>query len=292
MTTTAIPNTLFTTQRLLGLGGALWIALLWLQPQSWALITDYLHFILLGITGAIFANSTGAGGGVIFIPAFNQLGFSESQAIATSFAIQCCGMTAGALTWLKYYRRDVSHQPQWQPFFPIIALSALCSIIGLWTVYGMGIDAPAALHPLFSGFSIVLGLAILIMALGLPQGTPTSHLTRMDVILLMAITVFGGGLTAWLSVGVGELMALYLIIRRFDVTLAIATAVIVSMLTVWAGAIKHVWLDNQVYWAVVLFAGPGAVIGGILAKQLVARLPAKQLKLFFGSWVLLSGLAG
>ncbi|WP_259366763.1 sulfite exporter TauE/SafE family protein [Colwellia sp. BRX8-7] len=66
-------------------------------------IREYGVFSFIGLLGGIFANSTGAGGGVVFIPLFNQLNFTEQQSIATSFAIQCFGMTAGAFTWWFHY---------------------------------------------------------------------------------------------------------------------------------------------------------------------------------------------
>ena len=83
---------------------ALWSKLVLQSPSSFALIQDYLHYIFLGITGAIFANSTGAGGGVIFIPVFNSLNLTSEQSISTSFAIQCFGMTTGAVAWFTTYK--------------------------------------------------------------------------------------------------------------------------------------------------------------------------------------------
>ncbi len=73
---------------------------------------EYAPFSLLGLLGAIFANATGAGGGVVFIPAFQQLGVSEAQSVATSFAIQCFGMTMGSIVWLKHARR--CEFPDWK----------------------------------------------------------------------------------------------------------------------------------------------------------------------------------
>jgi len=64
---------------------------------------DSLLSSLLGVVGAVFANLSGAGGGVVFIPVFSELGLTESQSVATSFAIQSFGMTAGAITWSLYY---------------------------------------------------------------------------------------------------------------------------------------------------------------------------------------------
>jgi hypothetical protein len=80
-----------------------WFAALFYQSHTWLLIKDYSGFALLGVIGAIFANATGAGGGVVFVPFFNQLDFSVTTSVATSFAIQCCGMTAGAITWWGVY---------------------------------------------------------------------------------------------------------------------------------------------------------------------------------------------
>jgi uncharacterized membrane protein YfcA len=71
--------------------------------------------------------------------------------------------------------------------------------------------------------------------------------------------------------------------------MAVAAAVIVSAFTVWL-AITQV--NSEVYWQVVMFAGPGAVLGGIFAKTLVTHLSATKLKLFFACWLLISGAAG
>ena len=52
---------------------ALWVcALVLFMPEAFANLFQHLPFSLLGTTGAIFANSTGAGGGVVFIPVFNN----------------------------------------------------------------------------------------------------------------------------------------------------------------------------------------------------------------------------
>jgi uncharacterized membrane protein YfcA len=84
-------------------------------------------------------------------------------------------------------------------------------------------------------------------------------------------------------------VAVYLIICRFNVTLAIAAAVILSAWTVWGGVIFHLVITQAIYWPVVLFAGAGAIAGGILAKQLVLFFSAKNLKLFFAGWIFILG---
>jgi uncharacterized membrane protein YfcA len=269
-----------------------WLVAIFLVPQSPNELVGYSPFAFLGLIGAIFANSTGAGGGVVFIPMFNQLGFSPEQAVATSFGIQSFGMTAGAITWFLHYQQNKTDLRLWQPFIPITLTTTLFSIVGIWFVYGLGQSIPGSLNLAFSGFSVILGIAILVTAYLSGRSREHSQLQWFDLAAIVFIGLFGGVITAWLSVGVGELLATYLILRRFDITMAIASAVIVSALTVWSAAPQHMLIQPQIYWQVVIFAGPAAVVGGIFAKTLVTWLSARKLKLFFGTWVLIMGLSG
>lgn len=269
-----------------------WLCLILLSPIDFSGVIDYGLFSFLGVLGAIFANSTGAGGGVVFIPAFNELSFSEQQSIATSFAIQCFGMTAGAITWWFHYSTEKTELRLWQGFKRIISVCTIASIIGLWSVYGTGYQAPSSLHQNFSWFSFILGLLIVITVFFVKPSRERSQLYYFDYLMIALIGLFGGAITAWLSVGIGELLAIFLILRRFDVSMAVAAAVIVSAFTVWAAIWQHTVVSFQVYWQVALFAGPGAVLGGIFAKTLVTYLSATRLKLFFAFWLLVIGLVG
>lgn len=269
-----------------------WLLLIALSPLMFGQISEYGLFSFLGMLGAIFANSTGAGGGVVFIPAFNELDFSEQQAIATSFAIQCFGMTAGAVTWWYHYRAEKSELLLWQGFKRIILVCTLSGILGLWLVYANDIQAPSTLHQNFSLFSLILGLFIVVTVFFIKPSRESSPIFIFDYIVILMIGLFGGAITAWLSVGIGELLAIYLILRRFDISMAVAAAVIVSAFIVWAGIWQHTLVSFHVYWQVAIFAGPGAILGGVFAKTLVTYLSATRLKLFFAFWLLVIGLIG
>lgn len=253
-------------------------------------LAECFSFLGLGVLGAIFANSTGAGGGVVFIPAFAQLGLSETQAVATSFGIQCFGMTAGALTWARFYRREQMPLGHWRALLPLLLLCSIPSISGLWTVYTLDISAPAAVTPLFATFSLFLGTSILMAVVLRENGRLRASLSPLDLLALPVIAYCGGAVTAWLSVGVGEFVAFYLILRRYDVTLSVAVAVIISAITVWSAAPEQLFFSQQADWQIIAFAGPGAVVGGLIARHLVLRLGAHRLKLFFGGWLLIIGL--
>lgn len=263
-----------------------WILLLLTSSHTLVELSEYIYFTFLGIVGAIFANSTGAGGGVVFIPMFSQLNFTEQQAVATSFAIQCFGMTAGSVTWWLHYKKEKTELRLWQHFKAIIIVTALASIIGLKSVLYFNINPPATLHISFSWFSLLLGFFIIVVIYLRQPHRERSQLVLVDYIAMISIGVFGGAITGWLSVGVGELLVIYLLLRHFDMSMAVSAAVIVSAITVWVGISQF---SNEVYWQVVLFAGPGAVLGGIFAKTLVTHLSATKLKLFFAFWLLVSG---
>ncbi|TPH18473.1 sulfite exporter TauE/SafE family protein [Litorilituus lipolyticus] len=266
-----------------------WLGLLINSPFSCQQLYDYVLFSLLGVVGAIFANSTGAGGGVIFIPMFNQLNFTEAQSVATSFAIQCFGMTAGAMTWYHHYHTEKTDLRLWQGFKRIIALTSITSVLAISLALYFSLPSPASLTVSFSWFSLLLGLFIIVTIFFFKGARERSQLMWYDFLALLLIGFFGGAITAWLSVGVGEIVAIYLIIRRFDINMAVACAVIISAISVWF-AVFH--LQGKIYWQVVLFAGPAAVLGGIFAKTIVTHLSATKLKLFFACWLLLSGAVG
>jgi len=270
----------------------IWLVMLLLSPIDISGMSDYSLFSFIGVLGAIFANATGAGGGVVFIPLFNQLNFTEQQSVATSFAIQCFGMTAGAFTWWFHYKSEKTQLRLWQGFKRIISITSISSVIGIWLVYGNQLTSPNSLQQSFSWFSLVLGIFIITTVFFIKPHRERSQLYLLDWLCLITIGLFGGALTAWLSVGVGELLAIYLILRRFDISMAVAAAVIVSAFTVWAAIWQHTLLQFEVYWQVVLFAGPGAVLGGIFAKTLVTHLSASKLKLFFAFWLLVIGIVG
>jgi len=278
-----------------------WGVVFFSQAEPLTLATDFGGFLVLGVIGAIFANATGAGGGVVFVPVFNHLGFAPVDIVATSFAIQCCGMTAGALSWWGHFTHTERKNAQWSVLPQVLVLSIPGSVCGLLMAQYAASSVPFLsaiqgnvddLHLGFGVFSVFLALVIFASIPLLRKTTFKSEMTGVEVLLLPVVGFVGGAITAWLSVGVGELVAVLLILRGFSVTMAIAVAVILSAVTVWFGVIYHVVETQAVAWQVVLFAGAGAIIGGRLARYVVLAFSVQKLKLFFGFWVLLLGLSG
>jgi uncharacterized membrane protein YfcA len=274
-----------------------WISLLFFT-NSLQIVPEYGGFTFLGVIGAIFANATGAGGGVVFVPFFNQLSLSNETIVATSFAIQCCGMTAGAITWYRYYKslENQTEVIQWQSLHKGLLSTVPASVLGIlsaqFLLSSYTESVQGGLHLYFGIFSIVLAFAIYASIPFMKRQTSAVKLHSFDIIAVVVIGYGGGIVTAWLSVGVGELIAVYFILRGFNISFAIALAVIVSAFSVWSAISYHLFVSQAVYWQVVIFAGAGAIVGGIIAKHVVLFFSPIKLKIFFATWVLVMGLAG
>ena len=248
-------------------------------------------YFFVGILGATIANSTGAGGGIVFLPFFTSLGFSLTQSLGTSFAIQCFGMTAGAMAWLIYQKREAPKDAVSSDFRRALLVSAVGSVVGLRVAQEWLPNPQIDIKVFFSVFSIAVGLLILQRTLSsCPKMEKRSWaLNGWELWGLGIVGGIGGAITAWLSVGVGELVAVYLIGLRFRVNYAVAVAVCVSSTTVLTG-IPHYFGTGSVMTEVVAFAAPGALIGGTLAKRLAVYLGTKRLKVGMALWIIVSSV--
>lgn len=284
------------------------------ETSSLQLISDYGFFSLLGLSGALVANATGAGGGVVFIPFFAALGITPMQCVATSMAIQSCGMTAGALSWLHSLNRQYqANEPMLWMLKQLIVLTSIATISGMllgqYVVTVPGFELASA----FSGFSVSFGILLLIFivleryrrrreqtTLKTAQKrstephqditTITPVLTSGRKITLTITCVLGGMVTAWISVGVGEFVALLLFFLRFPTNIAVAIGVVTSSIAVLTGLVYHLVVQFNVIMEIVLFAGQAALIGGYLARHITKFLGAERLKIFFAVWIIVTGL--
>lgn len=270
----------------------LWVVAWWETPNHFSIIASHGHFFGLGLVGAIVANSTGSGGGVVFIPSFTKLGITPEQALGTSIAIQCFGMTAGSVSWIRAFRAE-----RWTVHSHLRQLLLILALVTPWSIAGMLLGQlvltmePSTIAPLFRIFSVLLGAILLYTTLFRKGRKHThQHVRSKDRLLLMATGIGGGLVTAWISVGVGELLALMLIFRGYSTMVAVGSAVCISSLTVISGIWYHLFMTDNLVWDVFLFAAPAAVIGGSVARLLAKYLGAARLKVFFATWILVTGL--
>jgi len=304
------PNRRFTRPApgsLVILGGAalvaLYLGILLFATYDPVLIGQLWFLPGIGALAAVIANTSGTGGGVVFVPVFNGLRehgimmLDPLRVTAASMAIQCFGMTMGGLRWtdrllhqpvLAASSREVRVRPRdfAMVILAVLALSlpAMLAIQRLTTVDGQLILLG------YKIFSIFLGLALIITTWTINHDRPErARLEKLDIAILLLIAVPGGALTALFSVGVGELVALYLFIRHYPVPLCTGTACVISSVSVLAGIIWHIEVGT-ISWEIVLLAGPGAVLGAFLARPIALWLGARKLKTLDGTWIVLSAV--
>lgn len=280
-------------KRLILLVVTTWLVLFAFVQNQLQFLVDYGYFFIVGLTGAIVANSTGAGGGIIFIPFFSALGITNIEALGTSILIQCFGMTAGAISWLTMSRivKTNSHHLN-QLISQILFISGLSSIVGvLCGQYLLVPEDPAFMALLFKIFSIIFGFILLVIIFNSHKQIHTQFdLVKSDIALLIFTCFIGGLITAWISVGIGEIIAIVLILRRYPTMVAISMGVAMSSITVLTAASYHILITNSVNWPVIFFAVPGAILGGMFAYLLSEKLGPLKLKIFFSLWIIITGL--
>ncbi len=264
-------------------------------------------FAPIGVFGAVIANSTGTGGGVVFVPAFNALSAASEmgtipmeisvdpvKTIGISFLIQCFGMSVGSCVWINRFfgSGKPSRYDNIDSYNFVAIVFATCAATLptlLLTQYFLfaSVDG-GALITAFKWFSLALGFVLLIFTWLLKRVRPHRFAPNYtDYYWLLGLGAVGGVITAFFSVGVGELVAVYMILRKFPTTSAIAVAVVVSVITVITGVWYHV-INGNIIWSVGLTAIPGAMLGGYLARLFASWLGPLWLKTFASLWIILS----
>ena len=285
-----------------GLGLLAAYTMLWaLVPADPDLLAKLWFLPGVGVIGAIIANTSGTGGGVVFVPVFNALrelgvmSLSPLAVVGVSMGIQSFGMTMGSLRWTD----RLLHQPEPGPLEAQVRLRDFATVVG--AVLALSLPAMLATQRLtafdqqdvlyaYKGFSILLGTALIAATWTFNAARPErDRLARIDLIVLALLAIPGGMITALFSVGMGELVALYLFIRHYPVLLCTGAACVISAVSCIAGFVWHIEAGT-VQWEVVLLAAPAAVLGGFLARPIALWLGAKRLKTLDGGWIVLSAL--
>jgi uncharacterized membrane protein YfcA len=287
------------------IGGVLLVATylsLWsVVPYEADLLARLWFLPGVGVIGAIIANASGTGGGVVFVPVFNALHALGTMTLdplkvtAVSMGIQSFGMSLGGLRWTDRLYHQHTPQPLEAPARPrdywtvCLAVLALSLPAMLATQRLVAFDAHAVLLG-YKTFSIVLGMALIVATWTFNRAVPErEQLERLDIAALLLLAIPGGAITALFSVGIGELVAFYLFLRHYPMVLCVGTACVISAASCIAGMVWHVG-HQTVQWEVILLAAPGAMIGAFLARPIALKLGPQRLKTAGGAWIVLSAL--
>ncbi len=160
----------------------------------------YWSLIPVGIATGILANISAVGGGLVLIPTMIFFWhFPAVMALKMTLASQSIGLTSGSIAWYRTGK---------------IPLKLL-----LYTVPGLLVGSTISslvIHPsaflvktVFGPVSILIGLVTLFM---LNKGTEDHHTFEPKHLPLFLVSVLGGLVTGWISIGEGELIAAYLML--------------------------------------------------------------------------------
>jgi len=250
------------------------------------------YLTLVSFFAASIANATAVGGGFLFMPLFIYIyKLAPVVALKLSIATQAFGMTSGALSWGRQYIDRKAF---------IVASTA--SILGVWFASFIWVVPSSYIKPLFAIISLGVFIALVLeMKYKEARGAGFFSLLFNTSSMFFVISTFIGGLiTGWTAIGVGEVVALYLLfVYRLNVDVAIGTGVAVLAASSIAGFVFHIILGG-IPWDLLIFTVPGVILGGCygakLAKHLESRggttesvniKPASPLKLFFAAVILI-----
>ncbi len=274
----------------------------WMLVETKGDLLETLAFLPgVGVIGAIIANASGTGGGVVFVPIFNALrdhGVMELDPLrvtAVSMGIQAYGMSLGALRWTD--RLYHQHEPgplearvNMRDYWLVCVLVLALSTPALLATQRLTAFDPQQVLMGYKSFSILLGIALIVATWTFNRILPErSSLAPIDLIVLALIAIPGGAITALFSVGIGELVAFYLFLRHYPILLSVGTACVISSASVIAGMFWHVE-HGTVQWEVVLLAAPGAMLGAFLARPIALWMGPSKLKTAGGAWIALSAV--
>lgn len=237
-------------------------------PIQW--IAEYWPVVLVSFFSAAVINATATGGGIVLLPTvsfFYELNIA--QAIKLALSIQALGITSGALTWPRHFIL-------WRYFFFACASSSTGMLAGtfLWTP---SIDLTLGV---FGFTAIALGIILLLEARYEPPGTATQQpvTTISHPVRFCGLCVIGGLITAWVSTGIGEIVALWLFFQaRSRTGSCVATGVAVFAFCSILGIVLHAGLGD-IHWHYLLFTSLGAITGGRVGANSGALLAAIEKK--------------
>lgn len=232
------------------------------SPQT--LFANNWPIIIIAFFSAMIANATAVGGGFIFLPLFTFLyDLSAIQSLKLALSTQAFGMTSGALSWPK-------HLIIWRYAIFAGLSSGLGMVIGtfIWT------PSNETIHVYFGYASIAIGIVLVIEAMQRGASDNSAHRSarRVDKLIFFFVCIAGGMVTAWVSIGIGEIVAMWMLFRaRYSIASSVATGVTVLAFCSVLGFAFHGALGG-ILWDYLIFTVLGVMLGGRAGAKLGATL--------------------
>ena len=243
---------------------------------------------LVGTFGAIIANITGIGGGVVFFPFLVSTTGDEHSAFINSVFIQIVGMSMGSLLW---YLKDGASRQFLTDAIKII-LSGYCGMLVGSHVLNLDKDSLLIL------FSIAtIGLSIASLRVRREKFSKIKKdKTLKDSATESGLIFVSGAVTSQISIGFGECVMLIKYLRMGDFRYAVRLAVTGTAALLVLYAITNNTAPNlSIVIPMALGTIPGAAIGFYMTSNLkyqkVVKTTVFSLLIGFGTVTLISQVA-
>ncbi len=248
-----------------------------LFPQPLTLLAQHWPLIGLGFLGAVLGNATAIGGGLVFIPIMIFIyRLPPVDSLLLALATQAFGMTSGALSWL-----DVGGIPR-----RALALAAPAALLGAAASVFVFHPNGLLVKGLFGPVSILIGCLTLYL---LDRHAEQLEVPRGADPALFVATLLGGMLTGWVAIGVGELVAAFLMLRYgLHPKRAIGLGVVLLSLSSIFLTLLHS-MRGGIPWEMAVFLLLGAVFGARFGPFLCQRVSVRTLKLVFAAVAIIDG---
>ena len=191
------------------------------------------------------------------------LGITSIMALKLSLATQAFGMTSGALGWSKSFIDK-------KALLWALTGSLTGMYIGTFTI----VPSNLVIKELFGWVSLLPGLVVIIeMRFGAQDDKHKIEKSLIvQTVCYVILCLTGGIVTAWISIGIGEVVALYLLlVYKIRIETAIGTGVTALAVSSIAGLIFHRW-PGGIQWEYLAFTAPGVLVGGNAGSRLGKKL--------------------
>jgi uncharacterized membrane protein YfcA len=259
----------------------LWSIMFWnMFPDPVGLLKQNWPLFFVGLIGSTIGNATAVGGGIVFVPVMIFVYHLPAvQSLKLALASQSFGMTSGAIGWAT---RGVVK--------PKILKVATASLLIGATISSIVIKPNALLvKGLFGPASVFIGIVTLLM---LNRHGDHDDLPSRGAYFWLAIIAFiGGMLTGWVAIGVGEVVAAFLmIVYSLRVERGIGLGVILLAINSIYLTLVHQLFLGGIPWEMAMFTGFGCVFGGRLGPYLGQWIGPRRLKIGFAAIAIIDGL--
>lgn len=243
------------------------LTLIVLMSFGFSLLGEGIFLTITAFFAASVANATAIGGGFLFMPLFIFIyKLAPAVALKLSIATQAFGMTSGALAWGRKYIDKRAF---------ILASSA--SILGVWVATYLWVVPSNYIKPLFALISMGVFFALILeMKLKVVDEQQAAKFTLNLISVFFVFSAFAGGLiTGWTAIGVGEVVALYLLFfYRLRLDIAIGTGVAVLAVSSIVGLMFHLHLGG-IPLELLAFTVPGVILGGRYGAKMAKHIEAE-----------------